>query len=193
MKIKVSFFGVLMLLSLIFTHAYLSLAAIIAAFFHELGHFAVAHFCNVSVEELKLDIFGATIKLKKELCSYKKEAVIALGGPAVNVLIFGVLLFFKSSLSGFVGLFAVASLFLGILNLLPIENFDGGRIIYCLLIDKVDFPIAYRISQTLSLICLIFLWMLSVYLILRVSASLSMFVFSFSLLCRTFVKKESEE
>ena len=193
MKIKVSFFGVLMLLCLIVTHSYLSLAAIIAAFFHEIGHLAVARLCSVPVKEMKLDIFGATIKLEKELCSYKKEAAIAIGGPMVNLLSFLMLFSIKAGWGGFMELFMAASLFLGILNLLPIENFDGGRLVYCFLIDRVPFSTAYRIYKAFSLVCLMALWMLSVYLILRVAASLSMFVFSFSLLCRTFIKKENEE
>ena len=47
MKIKVTFFGILMLLSLIVTKSYLSLAALLAAGLHEIGHLVAARLCNV--------------------------------------------------------------------------------------------------------------------------------------------------
>jgi len=193
MKIKVSFFGLLMLFSLVVTHSYLSLSAIVAAFFHELGHLTVARVCDVPIEELKLDIFGAAISLKKDFCSYKKELAVALGGPAVNFLSFFIFFPFFDGREGFFKLFLAASLFLGILNLLPIEGFDGGRVIYCILSEKMSLASAYRISRVLSAMCISSLWVLSVYLMLRTSASLAMFVFSFSLLCKLFLKRENKD
>ena len=112
MKIKISFFGALMIVSLIFTRSYLSLAALLAAFVHEIGHLFVASICGVPIKELKLDIFGASLTPTHAFCSYKKEIAVAIGGPAVN-LIFAFLIFaFCGSRGSFLQLFMLSSFFL---------------------------------------------------------------------------------
>ena len=86
MKIKITFLGFLMIISLIFTRSYLSLAALLAAFIHEMGHLLAASLCNVPIRELKLDIFGASLTPTHAFRSYKKEMVLAAGGPLVNLI-----------------------------------------------------------------------------------------------------------
>jgi len=193
MKIKISFFGILMIISLIFTRSYLSLAALLAAFVHEMGHLFAASLCEVPIKELKLDIFGAALTPEKMFCSYKKEMAVAVGGPLVN-LIFALLIFaFIKERGQFLELFMVASLFLGGLNLLPIHDFDGGRIAYCALSSLFSPRAADMLCSTASFMILLILWMLSVYMMLQFGASLSLFVFSFALLCKLFVSKKNQD
>lgn len=185
MKIKISFFGVLMIISLIFTRSYLSLAALLAAFVHEMGHLLMASICNVPMKELRLDIFGAALTPEKAFCSYKKEMAVAAGGPAVNLVFAAFILIFCKSRGQFLELFVVSSLFLGGLNLLPIRDFDGGRIAHCALSSVFSVRLADGICAVTSFVILFFLWLLSVYMMLQFGASLSLFVFSFALLCKT--------
>ncbi len=187
MKIKVSFFGVLMMLALIFTHSYLSIAALLAALLHEVGHIVAAKICDIPLKEIRLDIFGAAITPQKAFCSYKKEIALAAAGPLVNALSFLMLFPFFSGLCEFVKLFVVASLFLGALNLLPISDFDGGRILYCLLAYKFSPEVALAVGRTVSFAIAFFLWAFSIYLLLRLGESLSLFVFSFALLCKLLI------
>ena len=184
MKIKVSFFGVLMLLALVFTHSYLSIAALLAALLHELGHIVAAKICDIPLKEIRLDIFGAAITPQKAFCSYKKEIALAAAGPIVNAVSVFVLFPFFNGLCEFVKLFVVASLFLGALNLLPISDFDGGRILYCMVAYKSSPEVAFAVCRVISFVIAFFLWTFSIYLLLRLGASLSLFVFSFALLCK---------
>lgn len=192
MKIKVTFFGILMFLSLIVTHSYLSLAALLAAFVHEMGHLLAASLCGVPIKELKLDIFGAAITPDGAFYSYKKEIAVALGGPLVNIISFIICFFFARGRGQFMELFLLASIFLGALNLLPIRDFDGGRILHCVLSYKFSPEVADKVCMALSFAVLMLLWMLSVYLILRFWASLSLFVFSFALLCKILMDKKAK-
>ena len=189
LKIKLSISGAFMLLALFLTHSYISIAALLAAALHELGHIAAARLCGISLGELKLGIFGAALTPQAPLCSYKKEIILALAGPLVNI--FSVILFFpffKES-DGFGSLFLSASLFLGLLNLLPIHEFDGGRILFCILSYFFSIKTATYVLRTLSLILIFSLWTLSVYLLLRLSSSLSLFVFSLSLFSKIFLSQ----
>lgn len=193
MKIKISFFGILMIISLIFTRSYLSLAALLAAFTHEMGHLFAASVCGVPIKELKLDIFGAALTPEKAFYSYKKEIAVASGGPLVNLIFAFFIIVFCKSRGPFLELFLTASLFLGVLNLLPIRDFDGGRILHCSVSSVLSVRIADRICSVASFVVLLALWMLSVYMMLQFGASLSLFVFSFALLCKIFLLNKSQD
>lgn len=187
LKIRVSFFAILMLLVLVLSHSYISLAALIAAALHELGHIVAARICKAPLDELKLGIFGASLFTKKEIGSYKDELTIALAGPAVNLICAAFIMLFGKSTGEFGQMFLAGSLFLGILNLLPITDFDGGRVLFCLVALKYSLNSARSLLRISSFLLIFVLWSLSVYLILRLGASLSLFVFSASLFCKIFI------
>lgn len=187
LKIKLSFTGALMPVALFLTHSYLSLAALLAAALHEMGHIAVAKICNIDLGELRLSIFGASLTPRSLLCSYKKEILLCIAGPLVNLISALLLAPLFDGASGFGGLFIRASLFLGLLNLLPIHELDGGRILFCLLSLRLSVGAATRIIKVISFALIFSLWCLSVYLLLRLSSSLSLFVFSLTLFSKIFL------
>ena len=186
-RLSISLFGVLMIISLFLTHSYLSLFALAAAFIHELAHIAMARAVGVELSRLRLDIFGASLMMSGEMSSYKKEAAIAIAGPLSNIILFFLLLPFSSVKNEYLSLFMGASLFLGLLNLLPIKDLDGGRVLFCTLASLFSLNVAQAILRVLSFLTIFALWSLSVYLILRLGASLSLFVFSSALFCKTFL------
>ena len=149
MKLGVSFFSLLILLSLILTRSYLSLAALVAAALHECGHILAAKLCHIPLVQMKLGIFGATLKTDRALCSYGKEIILAAAGPLTNLLCFA-LCCIADAKSEEAELFALASFVLAILNLLPISELDGGRIVYCTLASLLPVSVASRIVSTLS-------------------------------------------
>ena len=167
---------------------------------HELGHLAAAVACGVRIAGMRLDLFGARLELPG-LLSYRQELLVALGGPAANLLTAAVL--FRAwtacgcpvcgaspSLSGWalvLGVLLPASLGLCAVNLLPVATLDGGRILSCLLSLTLGADVARRVLRLLSLFLLTLLWLLSVYALLRAGQFLSLFVFSFSLLVRCMV------
>ena len=172
----------------------------LAALIHELGHLAAAVACGVRIAGMRLDLFGARLELPG-LLSYRQELLVALGGPAANLLTAAVL--FRAwitcgcpvcgaspSLSGWalvLGVLLPASLGLCAVNLLPVATLDGGRILSCLLSLTLGADAARRVLRLLSLSLLTLLWLLSVYALLRAGQFLSLFVFSFSLLIRCMV------
>ena len=191
LKIRLSFSGALMLLALFLTHSYLSIAALIAATIHELGHIIAARLCRIPLGELRLGIFGASLTPTAMLCSYKKEILLCLAGPLANLLS-ALLLSPLYNSSDVINLFISASLFLGILNLLPIYELDGGRILFCTLCYRANPHTASTILRAISFTIIFILWTLSVYLLLRLSSSISLFIFSLSLFSKIFLSQRSE-
>ena len=188
-KISLSVFGALMIASLFVTHSYISIAALVAAALHELGHVAAARICSIRLTELRLGIFGAALRPADTLCSYGRERAMTAAGPLVNLISAGIALALPIGGEA-VGMFVAASLFLGLLNLLPINELDGGRILSCLLSYRSP-DAARRVCRAVSAVALVSLWMLSVYLMLRCATSLSLFVFSSSLFCRIFTSRKN--
>ena len=191
MKIKISFFCAIMIAALFLSHSYLSISALLAATLHELGHIACAKKLGIPLSELKLGIFGASLMPRGSLCSYKDEILLCAAGPLVNIIC-GIALFpFRNSLGDLATFFMCSSLFLGTLNLLPVTDFDGGRILSCIISQTISPQAAATVCRRISFSLVIALWMISVYLLLRLHASLSLFVFSSSLFCKIFIREKN--
>lgn len=192
MKIKLKF-GLLLplfLICIIFSERRIyTFIALFAAALHELGHILAAKICKIELTSLSLDLFGARIDTGMRLCSYRDEIILCLSGPLVNIL-FSVVAFSISHYvfeNEYIVFFAAASLALGALNLLPIKSFDGGRILTCLLDRILNIYTSERILTLLSFMCCFSLWCFSVYLMITVGSSLSLFVFSVSLFSKIFI------
>ena len=191
MKIKIGFFTVFLALSLLLDHTLFSFAAFLSALIHEMGHIVAARFCHIRLRECKIGIYGAGLMPEDGLFSYKKEIFLCLFGPLFNLLSVALCLLLRQTSLQFYQYFVVSSLSMGLLNLLPICDFDGGRMLHSLLCLKLSPILAGRILRTLSFCCVFLLWCFSVYLLLRASSSLSLFIFSLSLFFKIFLSENS--
>lgn len=96
--------------------------SLICSLLHELVHviFIVAFGCEI--EEIALTIFGGNIKRKSNSkTTLLKESVIHLSAPIFNIALGTIILIFnKNNHWGYV------NLFIGLFNIAPFLNFDGG-------------------------------------------------------------------
>ena len=185
-RISISLFGSIMLVALWLSHSYISLAALIAAALHEAGHIIAAKVLKIELYDLKLGIFGASLGANTLGLSYGAECILAFSGPFMNILC-AVIGSLSAPSSDFSNMFISASIFLAALNLLPIKDLDGGRITYSLIANFASCKVAERIIEALSFVIIFSVWCLSVYLMIRRGASLSLFIFSSALFCKIFV------
>ena len=189
MKITFGISAIFVAVALFVTHSVDALACIIAAILHEVGHIIAAKFRKIDFKELKLSALGATLIPLESMGSFFDEIVISIAGPTVNIF-FAVITYGICS-NSFIMLFNASSLFLGILNLLPIYGFDGGRIAFSILEYKFSYQKAKIIVNASSFIIVFFLWILSLYFIIRATATLSLFIFSCSLFSRLFIQNNT--
>ncbi|MBQ7336892.1 MAG: hypothetical protein IJW40_00385 [Clostridia bacterium] len=179
------------------------LCALLAISFHGLGHISAALACGVRTRKIRFSATGLRLEMGEGIFpSYNTELIIALGGPLGNLLGNALLLFLSYILrhgEGGASLLALCqdtvplSLFLGIWNLLPIEGFDGGRMLRCLLSKRpcrMSLPTIDRILAASSAGCFLTLWVLAVYLLLRTGRAVSLFVFCVQLFWGNFMERD---
>ncbi len=133
-KISFSFFAVF-LLSLVSDTFNIYLFSFIVSLVHEFVHIVFILLFDGQISEFSLTLFGGNIKRNTtKIISNTKEAIISFSAPVTNIVIGVVSLFIPRKTS----LFAIVNLFIGIFNILPFYNFDGGRGLYYLLSIKLS-------------------------------------------------------
>lgn len=118
---------------------------LLACALHELGHVAAAAAFGGTIKRLSLTAVGAALRIDyKEPLTYGQDSLVALAGPAANLL-FGLL-----ALALGWQLAAVLTLAVGAFNLLPVLPLDGGQVVYALLAERLDADWAERLMTALS-------------------------------------------
>ena len=185
MKIRVAPALLLFLLLLALGGRFLLFATLIAALFHECGHLLAAALGNIPLRLIEFDLFGAKIYPQGLIPSYKKELLLAAAGPIFS-LILGVFLL------PYGGVFATAlksaTFSLALFNLLPIGEFDGGRILHAALSLLLPNNLADRVLGVTSYLFLLLLFSLASCVLLRYGQNLALTVLCASLFAKLFLQ-----
>ncbi|KAA5611932.1 site-2 protease family protein [Rhodovastum atsumiense] len=129
---------------------------------HEFGHVLAARRYGVQTPDITLLPIGGVARLERIPERPVEELVVALAGPAVNLVI-AVVLFLvlggtlpEQSLqmhaqdAGLLARLAVANLFLVLFNLVPAFPMDGGRVLRALLAWRLGYGRATQIAASIG-------------------------------------------
>lgn len=192
-KVKISLLSIVWIAFLFISKTPFIFPLLCAVILHESGHLLCAKILKIEILSFDLSLLGARIKTKREL-SYFDEMIFALAGPLMGFL--GFAFTFKIALAGilhpfckdFLFPFSMLSLCLSIFNLVPLSSLDGGRILKCLLSLIFPLDIAEKIMSFFSLLTLLSLWMLSVYMMLKIANGVPMFIFCLIFFSKCFIR-----
>lgn len=183
----------LIAIMLIFQPPDIARPSLAAAVIHECGHLFAARVLGIGLHSLEIGPLGATIKTHGALISYGREWALCAAGPGANLISAALTYLLFADTAGFsshgtaFNFFAV-SLSLAALNLLPIDGFDGGRMLAASVCRTLGPRASAAMVDAGTLLSLLMLWGFSVYLLLCHGSSLSLFVFSASVFCRVFLE-----
>lgn len=212
-RIKLKIGAILMATVMIMTdRADILLIFYFSALLHEMGHLIAAKLLGIHIKEIRIDFSGARICTEDHLFSYKKEIWLSISGPLVNFLCFmaciavfinwgispeelsrqicAFLFDGEQSCVGCIGFFALSSFLQGAVNLLPIVTLDGGRMLFCFVAMIFGEAFATALLRSTSFIVALVMWTVSLYILLRVSSGLGIFVFAACVFFSTFEGKD---
>ena len=119
-------------------------ALLIAAAVHELGHWLMLRILGAQVCAFAITMTGPVLRYEKA-SSWFEEVLVSLSGPAAGLLLWFVTLACWRMLSEI-------SLFLSLLNLIPVLPLDGGRALRSLLAHFVGDSSAERFCNMLCVV-----------------------------------------
>ena len=140
------------------------LAIFVCVFLHELGHALAARRYHIRTRDITMLPIGGLARLENMPEDPKQELVVALAGPAVN-LVLAVLLWLIISLDpgsstnfdmmtldsrNFLYTLFVANLVLALFNLIPAFPMDGGRVLRALLSFRLSRIQATRVAASIG-------------------------------------------
>ena len=181
-KILPLFFWLVIMLG--FDKPYIVFISLLSALLHEAGHFAAILIVS-GRGRIRTDLSGFRIRLTRGL-SYKEERLVYAMGPIFNI-VFGIIpvVFFKEN--EYLLTLGIISLAMGVSNLMPIDSYDGYRIIISFLKEREKHR-AERAAEYSSLILTASLCIVSILLFEYIGVGIWAFCLFFISLCSKIKK-----
>ncbi len=143
-----------------------------AVVLHEGGHLLCAALLNVPFSRLTLCPCGAVMTFDFSRTTYFRELCVHLAGGVTGTA--AALIVWKiSGNARFLGI----TLCLTFMNLLPVEGFDGGGVLHCILSMLLPPATADAVCHAVSVAAVLLLWTIVLWVELKVRATVTVLLF----------------
>jgi len=129
--VSVHWSWLLLLVFLVYAHpnfALLFLGIFGIVLLHEFGHCMGARYTNTYIHGIVLYPMGGAAQMGMTVIAPKKELIITVAGPAVNLALIPILGLLEPT-SSYMAILGIANWYLLLFNLIPAFPLDGGRIL----------------------------------------------------------------
>ena len=164
---------------------------VFSAALHEAGHLFALQRLGIRVEQIRFHPFGIEITAPGLFSlPYRGELCVAAAGPIANLLCACctvALVFLFGDFTGALFL-VVCNLALAGLNLMPVDDLDGGRILSALLLQKLDLDRAEVVLESVSNLSLALILAAGLWLLYTTRYNFSLAMIGCYLLARRVLK-----
>lgn len=166
--------------------------SLFSSLIHESGHLILMCLFGDRIHYVELSLFGMRIEKQSTLLSYKKEALIAMGGIILNFLsaFLGFVMYLIFTREDFL-FFSAVNGFIALVNMIPVKILDFGRFIQCFLSQRYDEEKSERVLDILSALCTVLLSLACVLYCVFIRLNISFIAVTVYLNVITFKKKWS--
>ncbi len=162
------FFVLLIGLFILIDGSFFAILLVFSATIHELSHIIAMHMLNCAPKEINIRAFGIEIVPNDfNYISYMGEIAISLAGPFSNLFMAGMAFFYIVNFNNFYGdlFFITVNMLFFIVNMLPIENLDGGRVFLILSRWIFGFTLGENVASYVSIFFSLILFSLGLWLL----------------------------
>ncbi len=186
-SVKISFsFLALILYFIITDNIKIYLITLLCATLHECVHIITIYLFKGNIKSVNFTLLGGNIKRDSSgLNSNIQEAIVNISAPLFNV--FSGLI--ASILPYDFECFSEVSLTIGLFNLLPFYDFDGGHFLYNILLHFTSERKANIVTKAISVIVALTFSAVSVYIFVFYQNNLFLLIFSLYMLLIIILKK----
>lgn len=192
-KVQVSFMMILLMTLSVVTAGVgqtLVLLCFFSAVLHELGHLIFIYTFNGKPDKIEINLFEVKICSDIRLSSKRKDVIITFAGIAFNLLFSAfagvIYCFYHNRL---VVDFILCNLCVAFINLLPIQSFDGGQLLYLFLTEFISEKSAFTVVFVLTIVLMFPLFIAGVFVLFTSQHNYSL-LFVFLYLLSIFISKE---
>ncbi len=183
-NLSFTFFAVFIIL-LCIGELKICLYSLVASLIHEIVHIIFIGIFSGNITRISLSGFGANIvRGNDNLLSYYEEAVISFSAPVFNIIISLILFMLYKNLT----IFAGVNLIIGLFNLLPYYDFDGGRGLMFLLKYFLSNDKAEKVLDVFSVTVTIIFSFVSVYIFFYHQRNITFIFLSIYMIGNFFVR-----
>lgn len=148
---------------------------VLILFIHEMGHFIAMKFFGYNdVNMFFIPLMGAMVSGEKDTISQFQRAIIVLAGPIPGIIIgYGIIAYSLSIEHHYMLIAGMMFMFINVLNLLPLDPLDGGKLIETLFFTKNE-----KVKQAFLIISFVLMIAIAVIYMEPILAILGVFMFS---------------
>ena len=167
----------------------LVLPTLFAVIMHEMGHLFAMWASDCTPKRIKL--IPASIQITSPMTKrYRNDIIIAVCGPAVNLMLFLVLYFnylaFKNEIILY---YSILNLIIFMFNALPVCGLDGGTILRIALSKYIGINKASIVLKITTFLTALLIIIAAVLLTLRHKFNISLYIIGFYLFIMTILNK----
>lgn len=165
-----------------------ALPTLFAVIMHEIGHLFAMWLLECPPKSIRL--IPASVQITRSITTvYKKDVLIALAGPTVNLLLFGVLyLNYITYKNEAVFYYAGINLIVAVFNLLPVSGLDGGAVLFSVIAKRKDINRAMVVLRLITITLAAALLIFAVTLTIRGNFNPTIYIVAIYLIISVLLK-----